>query len=118
MTEGVGLNRLTPAFQAALALGLDGVAPVPDEAAIEMSRFLLAHDGLFLGSSSALNLCGAVAVAAALGPGHTVVTLACDGGARHLSKFWSQAFLDGAGLGGAARGPVRARGDVRFVVGG
>jgi cysteine synthase A len=114
VTEGVGLNRLTPAFRRVLP-SLDGVVEVSDAAAIEMSRFVLAHDGLFLGSSSALNLCGAVATARALGPGHTVVTLACDGGERHTSKFWSQAFLDGCGLGGAARGPVRGRGDVRFV---
>ena len=114
ITEGVGLNRLTPAFAAVLP-SLDGAVSVPDAAAVEMSRFLLAHDGLFLGSSSAVNLCGAVAVARALGPGHTVVTLACDGGGRHLSKFWDQAYLDGVGLGGAARGPVRARTDVRFV---
>ncbi len=114
VVEGVGLNRLTPAFRAILP-ALDGVVHVPDAAAVEMSRFVLAHDGLFLGSSSAVNLCGAVAAARALGPGATVVTLACDSGSRHLSKFWSQAYLDGCGLGGAARGPVRARTDVRFV---
>ena len=32
------------------------------------------------------------------GPGHTVVTLLCDGGARHLSKFWSDNYLAAAGL--------------------
>ena len=30
-----------------------------------------------------------LAVARALGPGHTVVTFLCDGGARHASRFWN-----------------------------
>jgi cysteine synthase len=114
VTEGVGLNRLTPAFLSILP-SLDGAVTVPDAAAVEMSRFLRSHDGLWLGSSSAVNLCGAVAAARALGPGHTVVTLACDGGGRHLSKFWDVDYLDSVGLGWAARGPVRARTDVGFV---
>jgi cysteine synthase len=25
-----------------------------------------------------------------LGPGHILVTVLCDSGARHLSKFWAQ----------------------------
>lgn len=26
-----------------------------------------------------------------LGPGHRIVTVLCDSGTRHLSKFWAQA---------------------------
>ena len=26
-----------------------------------------------------------------LGPGHRIVTILCDSGTRHLSKFWAQA---------------------------
>lgn len=26
-----------------------------------------------------------------LGPGHRLVTILCDSGTRHLSKFWAQA---------------------------
>lgn len=26
-----------------------------------------------------------------LGPGHRVVTILCDSGTRHLSKFWAKA---------------------------
>lgn len=51
------------------------------------------NDGLFVGSSAAVNCVGAVKVARALGPGHTVVTVLCDGGARHLSKFHSPSYL-------------------------
>jgi cysteine synthase A len=51
------------------------------------------NDGLFVGSSAAVNCVGAVKAAQALGPGHTIVTVLCDGGARHLSKFHSPAYL-------------------------
>lgn len=51
------------------------------------------NDGLFLGSSSAMNCVGAVKVAQQLGPGHTIVTILCDSGMRHLSKFHNAEYL-------------------------
>jgi cysteine synthase A len=51
------------------------------------------NDGLFIGSSAAVNCVGAVKAARKLGPGHTIVTVLCDGGARHLSKFHSPDYL-------------------------
>lgn len=56
-------------------------------------RFLLKKDGLFIGSSSAMNCVGAVRVAQSLGPGHTIVTILCDSGMRHLSKFHNPDYL-------------------------
>lgn len=56
------------------------------------------RDGLFVGASAAMNCVGAVKAAQALGPGHTVVTILCDGGQRHLSRFHSPACLKGLGL--------------------
>ena len=55
-------------------------------------------DGLWVGSSAAMNCVGAVKVARRLGPGHTIVTLLCDGGQRHLSKFHSPEYLAQWGL--------------------
>ena len=49
-------------------------------------------------SSAAMNCVGAVKAARRLGPGHTVVTVLCDGGHRHLSKFHSPAYLEQFGL--------------------
>lgn len=49
------------------------------------AQHLLARDGLFLGSSAAMNCVGAVRVARTLGPGHTIVTILCDGGHRCCS---------------------------------
>lgn len=61
-------------------------------------RFLLKNDGLFIGSSSAMNCVGAVRMAQSLGPGHTIVTIICDSGMRHLSKFHNNHYLSQHGL--------------------
>ena len=49
-------------------------------------------------SSSGLNCSAAVRVARKLGPGHTVVTVLCDGGQRHLTKLYNLDFLAKWGL--------------------
>lgn len=58
-----------------------------------MSRYLVAHDGLFLGSSSACNLVACVRLAKTLPRGSRIVTILCDSGARHNAKFWSEEYL-------------------------
>ncbi|KAJ2800316.1 Cysteine synthase 2 [Coemansia helicoidea] len=96
LVEGVGLNRLTRNFASLFrragadgeACLLDGAVAVSDQDAVRMARWLMAADGLFLGSSSAINCVAALNVARALGPGHTIVTVLADGGQRHLTKFW------------------------------
>lgn len=62
------------------------------------------NDGLFLGSSSAMNCVGAVRVAQQMGPGHTIVTILCDSGMRHLSKFYNAEYLAKYGLTPSASG--------------
>lgn len=37
----------------------------------------------------------AVKLAQTLGPGHRIVTILCDSGTRHLSKFWKEAGVIG-----------------------
>ncbi|GMN62321.1 hypothetical protein TIFTF001_031400 [Ficus carica] len=95
ITEGIGINRITQNFMMAK---LDGAFRGTDREAVEMSKYLLKNDGLFLGSSSAMNCVGAVRVARAIGPGHTIVTILCDSGMRHLSKFHSAEYLSQFGL--------------------
>jgi cysteine synthase A len=51
-----------------------------------------------------MNCVGAVKAARRLGPGHTIVTVLCDGGHRHLSKFHSPLYLEQHGLSPAASG--------------
>lgn len=101
ITEGIGINRLTENFKLA---ELDGAFRGTDIEAVEMSRYLLKNDGLFLGSSSAMNCVGAVRVAQALGPGHTIVTILCDNGMRHLTKFYNAQYLSRYGLTPSATG--------------
>ncbi|KAM0893006.1 hypothetical protein ACQ4PT_025386 [Festuca glaucescens] len=95
VTEGIGINRVTANFMMA---ELDGAYRGTDREAVEMSRFLLRKDGLFVGSSSAMNCVGAVRVARDLGPGHTIVTILCDSGMRHRSKFFNDEYLANHGL--------------------
>ncbi|KAF8410859.1 hypothetical protein HHK36_003396 [Tetracentron sinense] len=101
ITEGIGINRLTNNF---LMAELDGAFRGTDMEAVEMSRFLLKNDGLFVGSSSAMNCVGAVRVAQSIGPGHTIVTILCDSGMRHLSKFYDAQYLSQHGLTPSATG--------------
>ena len=61
---------------------------VTDEQAARMARWLVEKDGIFVGSSSAVNCVAAVVTAMKLPPESRVVTLLCDSGTRHLSKFW------------------------------
>jgi cysteine synthase A len=45
-----------------------------------------------------VNVAAAIAVARQMGPGHTIVTILCDGGARYQSKLFNPEFLREKGL--------------------
>ena len=89
VVEGIGINRVTANFEAGREL-IDDAVRVTDDQACRMARWLVEHDGIFAGSSSAVNCVAAVATAMELPPGSVVVTMLCDSGTRHLSKFWKQ----------------------------
>ncbi|KAK0656610.1 tryptophan synthase beta subunit-like PLP-dependent enzyme [Cercophora newfieldiana] len=89
IVEGVGINRITENFEAGREL-IDDAVRVTDEQACRMARWLVEHDGIFVGSSSAVNCVAAVATALTLPRDSVVVTMLCDSGTRHLSKFWKQ----------------------------
>ena len=96
IVEGVGITgRVTNNFKEAI---IDKAYKVTDKEAVEMASYLLKNEGLFIGSSSALNCVGVVKLAKEIGPGKVIVTLLCDGGNRHLTKFWSPEFLEKNGL--------------------
>lgn len=90
IVEGIGVNRVTTNFEAGREL-VDDAVKVTDDQAMRMARWLVENDGLFLGSSSCVNVVAAVETALELGKGSTVVTILCDSGIRHLSKFWKYA---------------------------
>ncbi|KAI2625976.1 PALP-domain-containing protein [Hypomontagnella submonticulosa] len=89
IVEGIGINRVTENLEAGRDL-IDTAVRVSDEQACKMARWLVEHDGIFCGSSSAVNCVAAVITALNLPPGSQVVTVLCDSGTRHLSKFWKQ----------------------------
>ncbi|KAM0808126.1 putative Cysteine synthase-like protein [Seiridium cardinale] len=89
IVEGIGINRITNNFNAGRDHITDAVK-VSDEQACKMARWLVEHDGIFAGSSSAVNCVAAVVAAMRLPEESRVVTVLCDSGARHLSKFWKK----------------------------
>jgi len=95
ITEGIGQSRITR--------NLEGFRPdfayrVPDSEAIDIVHRLVVEEGLCVGSSSGINIAGAMALARDLGPGHTIVTLLCDHGSRYASKLFNPAFLKAKAL--------------------
>ncbi|KAK5056210.1 hypothetical protein LTR84_012763 [Exophiala bonariae] len=89
VVEGIGLTRSTRNFEVGRE-EIDDAVKVSDAQAKNMAKWLVENDGIFVGSSSAVNCVAALQTALKLGPGHKVVTILCDSGMRHLSKFWAQ----------------------------
>ncbi len=95
ITEGIGQGRITA--------NLEGFKPdvsyqVTDQEALPIVFDLLKEEGLCLGGSTGINVGGAIRLARDLGPGHTIVTILCDGGARYQSKMFNPAWLKEKGL--------------------
>src|SRR5438094_181782 len=95
VTEGIGQGRITANVD---GTPVDEAYQIPDEEALPILFDLVKDEGLFLGGSSGINLAGAVRLARQLGPGHTIVTILADSGARYYSKLWNPAFLRNKGL--------------------
>lgn len=97
LAEGIGLDRVTHNF----TLGLDSIdrsIRVTDQEAVDMAHWMLRTEGLWMGSSSAMNCVGALRVALDLPSGSNVVTMICDGGQRHATRFWNPDFVKDWGL--------------------
>ena len=54
IVEGIGINRVTHNFEVGREL-IDDAVRVTDKQATAMARWLVEHDGIFVGSSSAVN---------------------------------------------------------------
>ena len=95
VTEGIGIGRLTANLATA---PIDDALYVDDAATVSLVYRLLYEEGLFLGSTSGINVAAALRVARQLGPGHTIVTVLCDGGARYQSRLFNPTWLEQRGL--------------------
>jgi cysteine synthase A len=90
ITEGIGQGRITKNLEGA---PIDLAFQIPDTEALPIIFDLVEHEGLCLGGSSGINVAGAVRLAKALGPGHTIVTVLADYGTRYQSKLFNPDFL-------------------------
>lgn len=129
VVEGVGSQRMTAILD--LVLGgrrnqpefannsqflpsngrwIDDAISVSDQEAIYMSRFIMNMEGLFIGSSSSVNMVAVVKLSRWL---HNlpdgkwmgksvrslkIASMLCDDGVRHLNKFWSDSWVVGSGF--------------------
>lgn len=90
ITEGIGQSRVTKNLEGA---PVDEAFQIPDREAIPAVFDLLQHEGLLLGTSTGINVAGAIRLARKLGPGHTIVTILADGGQRYASRLFNPRFL-------------------------
>lgn len=90
ITEGIGTSRVTSNLE---GTPIDDAVMPSDQEAVDMVYRLLHEEGLFLGGSSGLNVAAAVQVAREMGPGHTIVTVLCDSGARYQSRLFNRDWL-------------------------
>ena len=95
ITEGIGNSRVTDNLSDA---PVDDAVQVTDQAMVSTVYRLLREEGWFFGSSTGLNVHAATEVARKLGPGHTVVTVLCDTGAKYQSRLFNRAWLAERGL--------------------
>ncbi len=90
ITEGIGQSRVPENLD---GVQVDDAERIPDAEALQQIYDVLIHEGLSVGTSAGINIAAAIRVARAMGPGHTVVTILCDGGSRYQSKLFNPAFL-------------------------
>jgi cysteine synthase A len=95
ITEGIGQSRVPENLQ---GVEIDDAVQIRDEEALEQVFDLTRHEGLCIGGSAGVNVAAAIAVARRMGPGHRIVTILCDGGARYQSKLFNPDFLRGKNL--------------------
>ena len=95
VAEGIGQGRITGNLEGA---PVDTQFRVSDQEGLAWVHALLMREGLCLGLSSGINVAGAVALARALGPGKTIVTILCDSGLRYLSTLFDPDWLAAKGL--------------------
>ncbi len=90
ITEGIGNNHELGNI---VGFAPDGQYQVTDEEMLPVLFDLVQEEGLVLGGSTGINICGAIRLARELGPGHTIVTILADSGTRYQSKLFNPAFL-------------------------
>jgi cysteine synthase A len=100
ITEGIGTGRVTANLAGA---PIDDALRISDAETVHFVYRLLREEGLFLGSTAGINVAAAVTLAKQLGPGHTIATVLCDGGAKYQSRLFNPAWIAERGFADAIR---------------
>ncbi len=95
ITEGIGQGRITANLDGA---EFDMFFHIPDSETVQTAFDILQHEGICVGTSTGINVAGAVRAAREMGPGHTIVTMICDSGTRYQSRLFNPTFLREKGL--------------------
>jgi cysteine synthase A len=80
--EGTATGRIPPHMA---DTPYDEALAIDEEEGREMARRLAREEGVFVGTSSGLNVAAAIRIARELGPGKTVATVAVDTGLKYLA---------------------------------
>jgi cysteine synthase len=80
--EGIGIGFVPPLLDKSF---FDEARGIDEAEARRMAWSLAREEGIFTGTSSGMNVVGAIALARELGVGHTVVTVAVDTGLKYLA---------------------------------
>ena len=91
ITEGIGSSRITANFAEA---PIDDAYSIDDKEAFPIIYKLIKNEGLNLGTSSGINIAGAIKMGKEIGPGKTIVTILCDLSDRYKSKMFNKKLLD------------------------
>lgn len=84
--EGIGIGVIPPLLNKdADKDAYDEARGIDEAEARQMARRLAREEGIFVGTSSGLNVVGALQLARELGPDHTVATVAVDTGLKYLA---------------------------------
>jgi cysteine synthase len=81
--EGVGLGFVPAIYDSKY---IDSVMAIEESLARQTCKELANKEGIFCGTSSGMNVAGAIKLSMALGPKSKVVTVACDSGLKYLSE--------------------------------
>jgi cysteine synthase A len=100
ITEGIGTGRVTANLAGA---PIDDALRISDAETMCFVYRLLREEGLLLGSTAGINVAAAVTLAKQLGPGHTIATVLCDGGAKYQSRLFNPAWIAQRGFEEAIR---------------
>ena len=81
--EGVGLGFIPALYNPEY---VHTVIAIDESTARNTCRDLAIREGIFCGTSSGMNVAGALKLSKDLGPKSKVVTVACDSGLKYLSE--------------------------------